>query len=60
MEFASVRIAHRESGARSTRPHRCAALCKNCTTMRSTDRPPPQRLANRTLAHSTRMPEKTG
>eukprot|EP00974_Lingulodinium_polyedra_P089628 8690631-Lingulodinium_polyedra.AAC.1 len=35
MDCASVRFARREHGARSIRPHRCAKLCKRCTTMRS-------------------------
>eukprot|EP00974_Lingulodinium_polyedra_P100885 9774259-Lingulodinium_polyedra.AAC.1 len=36
MECANVRLTNRPGGGRQSQPHRCVALCKRCTMMRST------------------------
>eukprot|EP00974_Lingulodinium_polyedra_P092193 8933901-Lingulodinium_polyedra.AAC.1 len=53
----NVRFASRSGGGQSIRPQLCEELENATQRCGPIDRPPPQQLANRTLALSTRAPE---
>eukprot|EP00974_Lingulodinium_polyedra_P040262 3865592-Lingulodinium_polyedra.AAC.1 len=48
MECARRAISEPRGGGRQSQLHHCVTCCTRCTTMRSIDRSPQQRLANRT------------